>query len=139
MDSSAADLPPSTSQGSEASLTPGQGTPLGTNDDTEESATAQRSELDRYTLVTSRKCPKQSESPPKAPQATRSLLKLTYEPGPRDRAVGVIKGVGDDVDDALLKAGLTSEIAVVHARRLGKFQVVRILFNGPKMPKYVLL
>ncbi|KAM7302474.1 uncharacterized protein ISCGN_017990 [Ixodes scapularis] len=205
MDSSAADLLPSSlSQGSEASLTPGQGTPRGTDDDMEESATAQRSEHDRYTLVTSRKRPKPSESPPKAPQvgptvifvpanhtdsltklsimrvsselenhcpesiqmirpnnrlnliavdtrnaqATRSLLKLTslcgvtvksYEPGPRDGAVGVIKGVGDDVDDALLKAGLTSEIPVIHARRLGKSQVVRILFNGPKMPKYVLL
>ncbi|KAG0419530.1 hypothetical protein HPB47_004038, partial [Ixodes persulcatus] len=81
-------------------------------------------------------------------QSTRSLLKLTslcgvtvksYEPGSRNGAAGVIKSVGDDVDDALLKAGLTSEIPVVHARRLGKSQVVRILFNGPKMPKYVLL
>ncbi|KAG0419531.1 hypothetical protein HPB47_004039 [Ixodes persulcatus] len=204
MDSSAAELPPSSlSQDSEASLTPGQGTPRGTDDDMEESATAQRSELDSYTLVTSRKLPKPSESPPKAPQvgptvrfvpanytdsltklstmrvsselenhcpesiqvirpnnrlnlitvdtrnaqATQSHLKLTslcgltvksYEPRPRDGAVGVIKCVGDDVDDALLKAGLTSEIPVVHARGLGKSQVVRSLFNGPKMSKYVL-
>ncbi|CAN7939368.1 unnamed protein product [Ixodes hexagonus] len=82
-------------------------------------------------------------------EAMRSLLAVTslcklqvraYEPGPRSAAVGVIRGVDQDITDTQLKTELRAyPAAILHARRLGSSGVVKIQFASTTLPEYALI
>ncbi|CAN7975559.1 unnamed protein product [Ixodes persulcatus] len=82
-------------------------------------------------------------------EATTSLLKVTslfkgqvkaYEPGPRLAAVGVIRGVDQDITDTQLKTELRADPApIIHARRLGNSSAVKIQFASTTLPAYALI
>ncbi|CAN7986890.1 unnamed protein product, partial [Ixodes hexagonus] len=82
-------------------------------------------------------------------EATRYLLTVTslcklqvraYVPGPRSAAVGVIRGVDQDITDTQLKTELRAyPAAILHARRLGSSSVVKIQFASTTMPEYALI
>lgn len=81
--------------------------------------------------------------------ATKLLLKVTtlcqvdvraYEPCPRSAAVGIIKGVDQEITDMQLQDELSAEpVPILHARRLGKSSVVKVQFATTQLPDYALL
>lgn len=79
-------------------------------------------------------------------ESTKALLQLknlgtvqvqTYEPPPPSASVGIIRGVSADIEDADLLAAMREKASVIQVRRLGKSEIVKLVFATKSSPEYV--
>lgn len=62
---------------------------------------------------------------------------MAYTPHSRDSAVEVIYGVQADISDVELESSMRATVPVISIRRLGKSEVVKLVFNANSLPAYV--
>ncbi|KAM7303608.1 hypothetical protein ISCGN_013556 [Ixodes scapularis] len=79
-------------------------------------------------------------------ESTKALLKLesiggipvqAYAPHSREAAKGVIYGVQEDISDVQLESSVRATAPVLCLRRLGKSEVVKLVFSTNTLPAYV--
>ncbi|XP_040068137.1 uncharacterized protein LOC120841324 [Ixodes scapularis] len=79
-------------------------------------------------------------------ESTKALLKLesiggipvqAYAPHSREAAKGVIYGVQEDISDVQLESSVRATAPVLCLRRLGKSEVVKLVFSTNTLPAYI--
>ncbi|KAG0434314.1 hypothetical protein HPB47_019197, partial [Ixodes persulcatus] len=67
-------------------------------------------------------------------------MKVTvYEAHQRSSAVGIIRGVSQEIIEADLQVGIRATVPVTHVRRLEKSDIVKLAFATETAPEYVTL
>lgn len=81
-------------------------------------------------------------------ESKKTLLKTTtlcrmkvtvYEAHQRSSAVGIIRGVSQEIIEADLQVGIRATVPVTQVRRLGKSDIVKLAFATETAPEYVTL
>ncbi|KAG0442838.1 hypothetical protein HPB47_015570 [Ixodes persulcatus] len=81
-------------------------------------------------------------------ESKKTLLKMTtlcgmkitvYEAHQRSSAIGIIRGVSQEITEADLQVGILATVPVTQVRRLGKSDIVKLAFATETAPEYVTL
>lgn len=79
-------------------------------------------------------------------ESTKALLGVTsicgipvraYQPRSPDKAVGVIRGLPQDISDDEIKDAAKAAVPVVRVRRLGSSDVIQLVFQASTLPEHV--